>query len=248
MDTNKIENKDVIVSHNMKIVNQIKININYDFNRIAEYINALSIIYNNSNYLISITNNEGSFLFLSKTMQKYIENFNFSSIRIINDFIMLNKKIFQSGQTLKYIYLAQTHLWQDMLFKGTKYPIYENDKVIAILTIEHELNLINLEHLDDDRNYCFEFSDYKLTDIENLILFFSSFGFSSGETYQFILKHNEINVKFDNFKYYWRQLLRIFHVSTMKELIENNCVLKSRRFIPQKLLRNKIFLLSSSLN
>ncbi|MFN8770906.1 MAG: hypothetical protein ACK5Z5_04720 [Neisseriaceae bacterium] len=213
-------------------------NINENY-KIFQYIKQISSIYNSSNDFVSIIDNMGNPLYLSdavyrlwtsntKFLPKTLKEFDLAPIEIINEF--------------NNIYLAQTSSTNLTFFRGTKYPIHHENEVIAILTIEYKLKLVNIEHLYDDREYCFTLPGYSLSNIENLILFYASFGFSHGEIYQFVTEHHNSKLNLNNFKYYYKKILMVFKATSIKELIANNEVLNSCRFIPHKLLRNMVLM------
>lgn len=221
---------------------------------ISQYIKSITLVYN-SNTFTSIIGDSGDVLHLSEIMRKLVCNakskptnirqFNLIPVEIIDELEKIHNQILQSQQSLRYIYMGENSSGEFMLFRGTKYPIFKTDnRPLAIFTIEHKLKAININNKSEDYpDYCFELTNYELNSIEQLILFYASFGFSHGETYYFISKFTELKLKMDNFKYYHKQLLKKFHVTRMCDLINSVAELKQRKFIPYKLLRNAIFIL-----
>lgn len=224
---------------------------------ISQYIKSITLVYN-ANTFTSIIGDSGEVIYLSEIMHKLVCNdkskptnikqFNRIPVEIIDKLEKIHNQILQSQQPLRYIYMGENSLGEFMLFRGTKYPIFETDnRPIAIFTIEHKLKAININNKSEDYpDYCFKITDHELNTVEQLILFYASFGFSHGETYHFITKFTELELKINNFKYYHKQLLKKFHVTNMADLINNVAALKQRKFIPHQLLKNAIFVLIDS--
>lgn len=220
---------------------------------IAQYINSIALLYNQPNTLASIVDKKGSILYLSDPMLQLnyeMQNTKSNNIfdNVFNNFNIYNHIVIDSCKVIEYFYIMQNSPTELSFYKCIKSPICNiNEDPIAVMTIQHKLRLIDLENIDDSNySYCFELKDYKLSDIEQLILFYASHHFSHGEIFQFITKHSEPELKIENFNYYCKKLRKKFKVDNMEELISNHNILKNRKFIPRRLIQNEIILLKSS--
>ncbi|MFN8769533.1 MAG: hypothetical protein ACK5Z5_01260 [Neisseriaceae bacterium] len=222
---------------------------------VSHYIKSIALVYDSESYT-SIIGDNGDILYLSELMRKLVSSntnstpntlkgFDYIPKEIIDELEHIHNKIIQQNKSLKYIYMGENSSGEFMLFRGTKYPIHnKNNHPIAIFTLEYKLKSININNQNHDySDYSFSIPNFKLSDIEQLILFYTSFGFSHGEAYYFIIKFTNSRLKMDNFKYYHKQLLKKFNAKSIAELIDSVDELKMRRFIPQKLLKNAIFLI-----
>lgn len=224
---------------------------------IKKYIDAISLVYDQKNSYIHIMDDKNNFLYLSEPMRRLISNGsesfpeNFDQLDakyqdIVDQVKELHKQLFRTGESVKFISIEQVKSGEIMLFRGVKYPIFEEpNKTVAILTIRHHLNLINFESDTSGDNYCFSIPGYDLNYIEQLILFYASLGFSHGESHQFIVNFTDAKLKFENFKYYSKQLLRKFGVQSMKQLISEIEELRVCKFIPRKLLKSSLYLIKN---
>ncbi|MFN8770315.1 MAG: hypothetical protein ACK5Z5_00555 [Neisseriaceae bacterium] len=227
-------------------------------NIVSQYINAISLVYNKPDSFASIVGEQNNVLYLSDAWHKLVcsdiiqlpttlDGYDQIDPDSILEIKIVNNKILKTGKITKFIYIGKRVCGDFALLRGTKYPIYEaSGKAVAVLTIQRKLKSVNINTTGYGINeYCYELENHDLNHIEQLILFYASLGFSHGESFQFITKFTNSKLKFENFKYYGKQLLKKFDSANMKELIDSVSELRECRFIPSKLLKSSIFLIRS---
>jgi len=211
---------------------------------LKDYIDLFSDMYKNE--LFNLVDENADFYYFSRKLRKLLDVKNINEVKLLPGINLdrthkINKYIMNSGKQ-RVLFTTGLINNESHAFKITKSPIFhpESDRVIGVFTLIRNSKIINW----DDSGYpkleelCFKLdSSCKFSVIDELILFYASIGYTQGEIYSLITKQGRKNLSLNGFKYYYNCLLEKTGTSSINEIIINNNLLKSRRFIPNHLIK-----------
>lgn len=135
-----------------------------------------------------------------------------------------------------------------LLGHGVRHPIILENEIVGIFSMITPVKIFSFDlnqkgYVRRELRTSLECKQ-NLTDIEEQILFLSSYGFTQGEIYEILKMDKNMSLhinSIDNVKYYYFALLKKFGLDSLELIIESIDSLKSRQFIPKSLFRtNKV--------
>lgn len=156
----------------------------------------------------------------------------FSKINTIN--LAVTKKI----KPCKVLVKCKTYNEKHQLIRIIKYPLINDDnEILGIMSIINLVKSIQIEpkHSPQLKEIVFDLDNNDLNDLDKLILFYASIGFTQSEIYQAIINLGK-NYSMNGFKYYYNQLLIKTKASSIKQILTSDSHLNERTFIPKSLV------------
>ncbi len=216
-------------------------------NTIKEYVEKITIIYKDQ--LAVVVDMDNNFHFISNRLSALLGTNELGQLTNLDDIEIcsknskdnikkLNKYILEKKQIVRFISMGKLLNGQFYIFRGIKYPILDRSKKpIGIFSL---MNLASAIHIEPQatlllHEIVFDLNNTKLTELDKLILFYASIGFTQSEIYQSIIKLGK-DLTFNGFKYYYNQLLIKTNTRSINEVINSISALKNKTFIPKTLI------------
>lgn len=168
--------------------------------------------------------------------------------KILLDFDQINQSVVEKKSPVKFLCISSLNNDEILLGHGVRQPIILEGKIVGIFSMitpakifSFDFSLKNyVSHVPHTKLEC----KHNLTDIEEQILFLSSYGFTQGEIYEILKLDKNMSIhinSIDNVKYYYFAILKKFGLDSLDLVIESIASLKSRQFIPKSLFKtNKV--------
>lgn len=168
--------------------------------------------------------------------------------RILLDFERINKEVVEKKSPIKFLCMSSLDGDELLLGHGVRQPIILEGKIVGIFSMITPAKIFSFDfslknyvgHVPHTKLEC----EHNLTDIEEQILFLSSYGFTQGEIYEILKLDKNMSIhinSIDNVKYYYFAILKKFGLDSLDLVIESIASLKSRQFMPKSLFKtNKV--------
>lgn len=213
------------------------------------YAKEIKLLY--ANKLVDVVDCNNQFHYISKKLSTMLglnvndRLANFDDINIeSNDLIQrvkeLNKTTLDGDTPVKFISMGKLYHGEFYVFRGVKYPLFnELNKPIGVFTLINMITAIhiNLEKTAAFNQIVFNLNGYNFNELEQLILFYASIGFTQSEIYGASVVNGR-KLSLNGFKYHYNQLLVRHKVSSITEIINEVDALRTKSYIPQALLES----------
>ncbi|MBP9743682.1 MAG: hypothetical protein KBD37_10035 [Burkholderiales bacterium] len=163
---------------------------------------------------------------------KIYDNHDLSNIK------KLNQRVIEKNKTIKFVSAGRLINDQYCVFHETKYPIVAtNGSVLGVFTLIRLASAIHIEPKEQPHHQpiVFSLNNNKFNELDELIMFYSSIGFTQSEIYQSVINLG-YEFTINGFKYHYNQLLIKSNAISITDIISNCDALKNKRFIPKMLI------------
>ena len=153
----------------------------------------------------------------------------------------INKQIIEGGRSCSFFSAGKFNN-KSHAFKISKYPIYHpvSERVIGVFSLIRNAQIVNWDDSASPQLESLQFGledDKDFSQIDELILFYASIGYTQGEIYHLITHQERRHISLNGFKYYYNRLLDKTQSSALSDIINNNSYLKKRCFVPNGLIK-----------
>lgn len=152
----------------------------------------------------------------------------------------LNQRVVEKNRPIKFISTGLVASDEYCVFRESKYPVCDSHgSVVGVFTL---LNLATAIHIEPNqpplqKKIVFSLDNDKLNDLDELILFYSSIGFTQSEIYQSVVNLG-YEFTMNGFKYHYNQLLVRNNAISVGDMLANIEMLRNKRFIPRMLIES----------
>lgn len=222
-------------------------------NNLIEYINYVDTVYQNK--FVEIFSLTLESLYRSPKMQKVYDGLDemnndkpSDSLRFLSRFDQINHEVIGKKSPVKFLCLSHLDDDEALLGHGIRQPIILRQKVVGIFSVITPVKIFSFDPSQQSyvkRELCTSLKcEQNLSEIEEQILFLSSYGFTQGEIYEILKLDKNVSMhinSIDNVKYYYYALLKKFELDSLESIIDSISELKFCQFIPKSLFKtNKL--------
>lgn len=210
---------------------------------LKDFIDQAVLLYPNE--MFDIVDHDGKFHYLSNSLSLLLDvkldeinkSINYELLPLMERTNLINQQVIKTRKMYRFISRYKQKDDTCYVMRVVKYPLIDDDMVYGVMSMMRIVKLIRIEpgQVLHFNQIVFDLDNEKLNNLDKLILFYASIGFTQSEIYQSIVNLGN-HLSLNGFKYHYNQLLVKTNATSIQQLISEDDNLRNKNFIPKFLI------------